>query len=38
LIAPQPFDVGGRLSETGVAALWAGNTDGLAQTAEVHFE
>ncbi|WP_431703150.1 FAS1-like dehydratase domain-containing protein [Pseudomonas sp. BR20] len=38
LIAPQPFAVGGRISETGAAALWAGNADGLAQTAEVHFE
>jgi itaconyl-CoA hydratase/mesaconyl-C4 CoA hydratase len=38
LIAPQPFAVGGRVTEPGVAALWAGNADGLAQTAEIHFE
>ncbi|MGB7644584.1 MAG: transposase, partial [Pseudomonas fluorescens] len=33
-----PFAVGGRVTEPGVAALWAGNADGLAQTAEIHFE
>ena len=38
LIAPQPFDVGGRVTEDGVAQLWAGNADGLAQQAHVHFE
>lgn len=38
LIAPQPFAVRGRVTEPGVAALWAGNADGLAQTAEIHFE
>lgn len=38
LIAPQPFEVGGRLTATGVAELWAGNAEGLAQTAQVHFE
>ena len=37
-IAPQPFQVGGRITATGVAELWAGNTEGLAQTAQVHFE
>ena len=30
--------VGGRVTETGVAQLWAGNAGGLAQTAQVHFE
>ena len=38
LIAPQPFEVGGRVTEAGVAELWAGNADGLAQQASVHFE
>ncbi|QXI25933.1 FAS1-like dehydratase domain-containing protein [Pseudomonas vanderleydeniana] len=38
LIAPQPFEVGGRIVEPGVAELWAGNADGIAQRAEVHFE
>ncbi len=38
LIAPQPFEVGGRVTEAGVAQLWAGNVDGLAQQASVHFE
>ena len=38
LIAPQPFEVGGRVAEAGVAQLWAGNADGLAQQASVHFE
>lgn len=38
LIAPQPFEVAGRVTETGVAQLWAGNADGLAQKAQVHFE
>lgn len=38
LIAPQPFEVGGRLTATGVAELWAGNAEGLAQTAQVYFE
>ncbi len=38
LIAPQPFEVGGHISATGVAELWAGNAEGLAQTAQVHFE
>lgn len=38
LIAPQPFEVGGRITATGVAELWAGNAEGLAQTAQVHFE
>ena len=38
LIAPQPFEVGGRVTEAGVAELWASNADGLAQQASVHFE
>lgn len=38
LTAPQPFEVGGRITATGVADLWAGNTEGLAQNAQVHFE
>ena len=38
LIAPQPFEVGGRILSPGVAQLWAGNAAGLAQQAEVHFD
>ncbi|MHA6575825.1 HTD2 family dehydratase [Pseudomonas yamanorum] len=38
LIAPQPFEVGGCVTAPGVAELWAGNADGLAQRAELHFE
>lgn len=38
LIAPQPFEVGGRIVRPGVAELWAGNEDGLAQRAEVLFD
>ena len=38
LIAAQPFEVAGRISQAGVAELWAGNHDGLAQQARVHFE
>ncbi|MGZ0718150.1 FAS1-like dehydratase domain-containing protein [Pseudomonas palleroniana] len=38
LIAPQPFEVGGRITSGGVAELWAGNAGGLAQQAQVHFE
>ncbi|MGY2374173.1 FAS1-like dehydratase domain-containing protein [Pseudomonas sp. SDO524_S393] len=38
LIAPQPFEVGGRVTQPGVAELWAGNAQGLAQQAHVHFE
>ena len=38
LIAPQAFEVGGRVTAAGVAQLWAGNAAGLAQQAEVHFE
>jgi itaconyl-CoA hydratase/mesaconyl-C4 CoA hydratase len=38
LIAPQPFEVGGRIVRPGVAELWAGNQGGLAQRAEVLFD
>ena len=38
LIAPQPFEVGGRIVAPGKAELWAGNADGIAQKAEVEFE
>ncbi|PAU52898.1 transposase [Pseudomonas sp. PIC25] len=38
LIAPQPFEVGGRLTAPGRAELWAGDQAGLAQRAEVEFE
>lgn len=38
LIAPQAFEVGGRVTAAGVAQLWAGNAAGLAQQAEAHFE
>jgi itaconyl-CoA hydratase/mesaconyl-C4 CoA hydratase len=37
LICPTPFDVGGRISEPGVAQVWAGNQDGTAQSGEIHF-
>ncbi|MGV8920005.1 MAG: FAS1-like dehydratase domain-containing protein [Pseudomonas sp.] len=38
LIAPQPFNVGGRVLEPGKAQLWAGNQAGVAQSAEVLFD
>ncbi|MBA1272686.1 FAS1-like dehydratase domain-containing protein [Stutzerimonas azotifigens] len=38
LIAPQPFEVGGRIVEPGKAELWAGDGSGPAQKAEVEFE
>ncbi|GGJ80801.1 FAS1-like dehydratase domain-containing protein [Pseudomonas matsuisoli] len=38
LIAPKPFEVGGRIISPGVAELWAGNGDGIAQKAEVEFD
>lgn len=38
LIAPQPFALSGRVTAPGVAQLWAGNAEGVAQTAELHFE
>ncbi|ROL80941.1 transposase [Pseudomonas chlororaphis] len=38
LIAPQPFEIGGRIVRPGVAELWAGNDAGLAQRGEVLFD
>ncbi|WP_339071465.1 MaoC family dehydratase N-terminal domain-containing protein [Pseudomonas idahonensis] len=38
LIAPQAFEVGGRLSAPGRAELWAGNQAGLAQRGDVQFD
>lgn len=38
LNVPTPFHVGGRIVETGKAQLWAGNKDGVAQSAEVQFD
>ncbi|MDT4833797.1 Mesaconyl-C(4)-CoA hydratase [compost metagenome] len=38
LIAPTPFEVGGRIVAPGKAELWAGNADGIAQRAEVEFD
>ncbi|MHB1369629.1 MAG: HTD2 family dehydratase [Pseudomonadaceae bacterium] len=38
LIAPQPFEVGGRIVAPGQAELWAGDHNGLAQKAEVEFD
>jgi itaconyl-CoA hydratase/mesaconyl-C4 CoA hydratase len=38
LIAPEPFEVGGRIVAPGKAELWAGNAAGVAQGAEVEFE
>lgn len=38
LVAPQPFEVGGVMTTTGKAALWAGNDNGLAHRATIHFE
>ena len=37
LISPKPFEVGGRLIDSGKAQLWAGNQDGTAQIGEVEF-
>lgn len=37
LIAPKPFTVCGRIQAPGEAALWAGNDDGPAHTAELIF-
>ncbi|MBL0844297.1 MaoC family dehydratase N-terminal domain-containing protein [Pseudomonas mediterranea] len=37
LISPHPFEVGGRLVDSGKARLWAGNQDGIAQIGEVEF-
>jgi len=38
LIAPQPFEVGGRISAPGQAELWAGDGGGLAQHGAVQFD
>ncbi|MCT8165692.1 MULTISPECIES: MaoC family dehydratase N-terminal domain-containing protein [unclassified Pseudomonas] len=38
LTVPTPFEVAGRLVEPGQAQLWAGNADGVAQSAEVRFD
>jgi len=38
LIAPQPFEVGGRIVAPGKAEVWAGDHNGLAQKGEVEFE
>ncbi|AYC34088.1 transposase [Pseudomonas cavernae] len=38
LIAPQPFQVSGRIVRAGVVELWAGNDSGIAQIGEVHFD
>lgn len=38
LIAPHPFEVGGRVAVAGKAELWAGNAEGVAQQAEVTFD
>lgn len=37
LICPAPFEVGGRVREPGIAQVWAGNADGLAQAGEIEF-
>lgn len=37
LISPHPFEIGGRLIDSGKAQLWAGNHDGTAQIGEVEF-
>ena len=38
LVAPQTFEVGGRIQAAGHAELWAGNEAGLAQRADVQFD
>jgi len=38
LTLPTPFEVAGRISAPGQAQLWAGNADGVAQSAEVLFD
>jgi itaconyl-CoA hydratase/mesaconyl-C4 CoA hydratase len=38
LNVPSPFHVGGRIVDAGEAQLWAGNEDGIAQSAHVQFE
>lgn len=38
LVAPEPFEVGGRITAPGKAQLWAGNEAGMAQQADVEFD
>jgi itaconyl-CoA hydratase/mesaconyl-C4 CoA hydratase len=38
LNVPAAFVVGGQILQAGEAQLWAGNADGIAQTAEVRFD
>ena len=38
LVAPEPFEVAGRVAEPGRAQLWAGNQAGMAQQADVEFD
>ncbi|MFI8483303.1 MaoC family dehydratase N-terminal domain-containing protein [Pseudomonas sp. NPDC078700] len=38
LVAPEPFQVGGKIESVGKAQLWAGNEAGLAQRSEVKFD
>ncbi|MFK0089611.1 hypothetical protein ACIQUS_20225 [Pseudomonas sp. NPDC090755] len=38
LIAPEPFQVGGRITAPGQAELWAGDARGIAQQAELTFD
>jgi itaconyl-CoA hydratase/mesaconyl-C4 CoA hydratase len=38
LIAPTPFNVGGRINAPGKAELWAGDERGIAQRAELLFD
>ncbi|MFJ3681345.1 MaoC family dehydratase N-terminal domain-containing protein [Pseudomonas sp. NPDC090208] len=38
LIAPEAFQVAGRQTGSGTAELWASNSSGLCQHAEVHFD
>ncbi|MBV4484563.1 MaoC family dehydratase N-terminal domain-containing protein [Pseudomonas sp. SWRI153] len=37
LISAQAFSVGGRVTQNGVAQVWAGNAAGVAQLGEIHF-
>jgi itaconyl-CoA hydratase/mesaconyl-C4 CoA hydratase len=38
LTVPTPFEVAGRIGAPGQAQLWAGNADGVAQSADVIFD
>ncbi|MGX5219342.1 MULTISPECIES: FAS1-like dehydratase domain-containing protein [Pseudomonas] len=38
LVAPHPFEVGGKIDAAGSAQLWAGNEGGMAQRSEVKFD